>query len=516
MPDSTSRWGRKTAIIVASLVVIAATVLIVSGIHLSNPHLRRKIVEILGEKFHAQVELKDFHVYLFPGARIVGSGLILRHENRTDVPPLISIAEFSADAGIIGLLWKPWKIHQVKLKGLLIQIPPPAERPRQDWFKARDIPVLIQEIVSDDAELRLLPQSADKDPHVFAIHHLVMHSVGLDRPASFTAQLTNAVPPGEIDTRGNFGPWNPDDPGQTPLLADYRFDKADLGVFKGISGILSSQGKFGGVLEKIEVEGKTWTPDFTVTVGGHPVALDTDFSATVDGTNGDTLLHPVTARLLNTVIVANGGVVKDPGKTRRLIALDVAVNHGRIEDLLRVAVKADKPIMTGGVKFHSKFELPPEEGDIIVRLNLNGKFDVAKAEFTNPEVAGKIQGLSRRGLGQPANEAAGSGVSELKGNFVLDNGVITFRGLTFSVSGAEVALNGKYALEKEDLDFHGKLRLKARLSQTMTGAKSFLLKAFDPFFRKNGYTELPIKITGTREHPSFSLDFGHQDKQKGE
>ncbi len=516
MSDSTSRWGRKTAIIVLSLVVIAATVLIVSGIHLSNPYLRKKVVEILGEKFHAQVELKDFHVYLFPGARILGSGLVLRHEGRTDVPPMISIAEFSADAGIMGLLWKPWKIHQVKLKGLLIQIPPPAERRPQDWSKARKMPVLIHEIVSDDAELRLLPKSADKYPHVFAIHHLVMHSVGLDRPAAFTAQLTNAVPPGEIDTKGSFGPWSPDDPGQTPLSAAYTFDKADLGVFKGISGILSSQGKFGGVLEKIEVEGKTQTPDFTVTVGGHPVSLDTVYSATVDGTNGDTLLHPVTAHFLNTIIVANGGVVKDPSKKRRLIALDVTVDQGRIEDLLRLAVKADKPIMTGAVKFHTKFELPPEEGDVIARLNLNGKFDVAKAEFTNPEVAGKIQGLSRRSLGQPENQDAGSSVSELKGNFVLDNGLITFRRLTFSVSGAEVALNGTYALEKEDLDFHGKLHMKAKLSQTMTGAKSFLLKAFDPFFRKNGQTELPIKINGTREHPSFGLDFGHKDKDMGE
>ena len=129
-----------------------------------------------------------------------------------------------------------------------------------------------REIVSDDAELRLLPKSADKDPHVFAIHHLVMHSVGLDRPAKFTAQLTNAVPPGEIETKGTFGPWSADDPGQTPLAAEYTFDKADLGVFKGISGTLSSTGKFSGVLEKIEVEGKTSTPDFTVTIGGHPLS----------------------------------------------------------------------------------------------------------------------------------------------------------------------------------------------------------------------------------------------------
>ena len=55
--------------------------------------------------------------------------------------------------------------------------------------KGANIPVLIGEIVSDDAELRLLPKSADKDPHMFAIHHLVMQSVGLDRPAKFNAQL---------------------------------------------------------------------------------------------------------------------------------------------------------------------------------------------------------------------------------------------------------------------------------------------------------------------------------------
>jgi len=503
-------------LIVISLVVIATTVLIVNGIHLSSPYLRKKVVEVLGEKFHASVELKDFHVHLFPGARIEGSGLVLRHEGRTDVAPLISIAEFSAEAGILGLIGKPWKIQQVKLKRLVIQIPPPAQRRKQDWSKARDMPVLIHEIVSDDAELRLLPKSANKDPHVFAIHHLVMHSVGLDRPASFSAQLTNAVPPGEIDSEGNFGPWSPDDPGQTPLAAQYTFDNADLGVFKGISGILSSRGKFGGVLEKIEVEGKTSTPDFTVTIGGHPVALDTTFSATVDGTNGDTRLHPVIGHLLNTVIVAQGGVVKSPDQKGRLIALDLTVDQGRLEDLLRLAVKADEPPITGTIMFHTKFDLPPGAGDLSDRLNLDGKFDVAHAQFTSPEVRGKIEALSRKGQGQPENEDAGSSISELKGRFVLDNGFITFRGLTFNVTGAEVALNGKYALEKEDLDFHGKLRMKAKLSQTMTGAKSFLLKAFDPFFRKNGQTELPIKIKGTRAHPSFGLDLRHKEKEKGE
>jgi len=223
------------------------------------------------------------------------------------------------------------------------------------------------------------------------------------------------------------------------------------------------------------------------------------------------LLHPVTAHFLKTEIVANGGVVKDPEKKKTVIDLDVVVEHGRMEDLLLLAVKADNPTMTGAVKFHTKFNLPPGGGDLADRLNLDGKFDVARAQFTNPQVAGKIQTLSRKGQGKPEDQEAGSSVSELKGNFVLDNGTVSFRGLTFRVTGAEVALNGKYGLDNGDLDFHGKLRMQAKLSQTTTGAKSFLLKVFDPFFRKNGRTELPIKITGSREHPSFGLDFGHKE-----
>jgi hypothetical protein len=510
LTETRTRPVSKTLLIVISLFVIGMVALVVTAIHLSNPYLRRKVVEMLGQKFHADVELQEFHVYLFPGVRIEGSGLALRHDGRTDIPPLISIREFSAEAGILGLPWRPWRVDQVKLKGLVIQIPPKGERGKP-WPKPRKLPVLIGEIVSDDAELRMLPKSADKDSHVFAIHHLVMRSVGLDRPAKFTAELTNAIPPGEIETKGTFGPWSPDDPGQTPLAAEYTFDKADLGVFKGIKGTLSSTGKFSGVLEKIEVEGKTSTPDFTVNIGGHPVALDTVFSATVDGTNGDTLLHPVTAHLLNTVIVAQGGIVRALDKKGKEITLDVTVDKGRLEDLMRLAVKSDQPLMTGAINLKTRFNLPHGPGDLSDRLNLNGKFDVEQAEFTSPEVTAKIETLSRKGQGQPENKNAGSSVSQLKGNFVLDNGVITFRSLTFSVTGAVVALDGQYGLDKGDLDFHGKLRMQAKISQTTTGAKSFVLKAVDPFFRKNGQTEVPIKITGQREHPSFGLDLGHKD-----
>jgi hypothetical protein len=104
---------------------------------------------------------------------------------------------------------------------------------------------------------------------------------------------------------------------------------------------------------------------------------------------------------------------------------------------------------------------------------------------------------------------AGSDVSQLKGSFGLQDADISFRQLTFAVKGASVQLHGGYALDDEALNFHGHLRLNAKLSQTMTGFKSLMLKPFDSFFRKKGVTELPIKITGTRDKPSFGLDFHH-------
>jgi AsmA-like C-terminal region len=477
----------------------------------ADPYLRARAVEMLREKFHGDVELREFKVFLWPQVRIEGSGLRLWHQGQTDLPPLISVGEFSADAGLRGLVGRPWTIHQVRVKGLVIQIPPAGQRAKQDWSRVRDMPVFIDELISDDGELRLLPKSADKEPHVFELHHLVLHSVGLGKPANFSAQLSNAVPPGEINAQGSFGPWNPDYPGQTPLAADYAMTKADLGVFRGIRGILSSQGKFGGALNKIEVEGTTETPDFSLRTGEHPVSLQTTFSATVDGTNGNTLLHPVHAHFLNSFVTASGEVVKKPGSKGRNITLDVVVDKGRLEDMLRLAVKSEKAIMTGALKLRTKFNLRPAEGDIIDRLTLKGKFGVGGAEFTNPDVSAKIQTLSRKAQGKPGNEDAGSSVSELKGNFLLNDGVVTFRGLTFSVVGADVGLDGGYNLDKESLDFHGKLKMSAKLSQTMTGFKSFFLKPFDPFFRKDGATVLPIKITGTRDHPSFGLDFHHKN-----
>ena len=507
-----ARWLWIAAAVV--VVLLAAAAILAKR---AEPILHARALAILQSRFAGQAEIRDFEISLYPIPRVTGSGIVIRHHGRTDIPPLIEIGEFTATASLAGLLERPVHLHHVGLKGLVIHFPPKEDREPATNSKPKDVPVLIDELVSDSAELDMLPRDPSKPVHQFLIHHLVMHHVGRGQPSPFESTLSNPAPPGEIHVKGSFGPWQPDDPRTTPVSADYAFDHADLSVFKGISGILSSVGKFSGPLEKLQVEGETTTPDFAVTSGAHPMMLRTSFSATVDGTNGDTLLHPVVARLLDSTLVCDGAVVRSRTGKGKTVLLEVEAQGARIQDLLRLAVPGKQSPMTGTVNLKTQFDLPPASeggGEVVDRLKLKGRFGIGDVAFTDPGVRAKIENLSDRAQGRPKDQHEDDPLSELKGNFTLGDGLITLTGLGFRVAGANVQLDGTYALRSQDLDFHGKAQLEAKPSQMITGFKSVLLKPFDHFFRKNGVTELPIKVTGKREHPTFGLDFHHKDDKQ--
>ena len=88
----------------------------------------------------------------------------------------------------------------------------------------------------------------------------------------------------------------------------YLFHDGELDAIKGLGGHLTSSGKFGGVLERIAVEGTTTSRDFQLDLAGQPMPLRTAFKATVDGTRGDVLLDDVDATLGESRIRAHGSV----------------------------------------------------------------------------------------------------------------------------------------------------------------------------------------------------------------
>ena len=432
-------------------------------------------------------------------------------------PPLISIKSFHVSANLVGLLRK--HVERVQLDGLDINIPPRQARDKQreeEKSDARNDPlkdsgVVIDRLDADDARVIILPFKEDKEPKVWAVHHLLMHDVGATRPWPFEATLTNGVPPGDIGVSGTFGPWHRDEPGDTPLEGDFTFARADLGVFKGISGTLSSQGTFGGTLADIEATGETDTPDFTVKVGGHPFPLHVRYQALIDGTNGDTRLKVIDAWFLDSHLHASGAVLGAPkGQHGHTVTLDVAMDKARIEDIMTMAVGTATPPIVGGLTLTTTFVLPPGENDVAERLRLDGRFTIGRARFTNYDVQGKIEELSKRGQGKTEQPEKERVLSDFKGRFTLANGQLVLPDLTFAVPGARVELTGTYALKAETLDFKGQLLLDADISQTTTGIKSLLLKAVDPIFRRKDGTgsAVPIKIGGTRNAPAFGLDVG--------
>jgi hypothetical protein len=327
----------------------------------------------------------------------------------------------------------------------------------------------------------------------------------------FDATLTNGVPPGEIITSGRFGPWARHKPGATPLSGNFTFDNADLSVFPGIAGTLSSRGSFKGSLNRIDVNGETNTPNFVIEVSGHPFPLHATYHTIVDGTTGDTLLERIDAEFLHSTLVAKGAVLDGPtGQKGRTVSLDITMSKARIEDVMTMAVKAKPVPMTGGLQLTSKFLLPPGDNDVADRLQLNGRFTMSQARFTNREVQNKIVELSLRGRGKKVEGAPPEQVaSDFQGRFVLGGGRLTLNGLVFAVPGAQVQLAGQYALKPETLAFKGNLLMDVKISQTVSGFKSLLLKIVDPLFgRPGGGSTVPIKIEGTRNDPKFGLDVG--------
>jgi hypothetical protein len=509
------RW-----LMVLAVLLILCLIALAAFAPLIKSQIRLRTEAYLRARFQSEVQFTNFDVHVFPRPNITIDGLTLRLKGRTDVAPLIQIRRATFTASLPDVLRKRYTIENVQLDGLQIHIPPKGSgaRPRiqgTDVDLAKKYPILIKEIHADSGLISILRDDPKKPSRDFPIQRLLIENFSFDDPASFHAELTNPIPLGQIDCEGEFGPWQADEPRHTPVNAKFTFTNANMGTIKGLEGNLSSSGKFSGPLDFLNVEGSTDIPNFSLHISGHAVALHTDYTAIVDGTNGNVILKPVIAHFLHTTLIVNGQVADMTPEKGRTILLNVVSTAARIEDLLFLTVKYDKPIMNGDAKITAKLDIGEGNRDIIQRMTVDGQFGVADAHFTSPGVQEKIDSFSRKGQGHPDDTDIENVVSGLAGTFRMAGGAIDFSKLSFKVTGADVNLSGTYNLDKGEIDFHGKLFLDAKLSQTTTGTKSFLLKAVDPFFKgKNGGSEVPIKITGTKDHPSYGLDFHHKDSPK--
>jgi hypothetical protein len=515
------RWIVGVALILLLGVGVAVEVVI----QRAAPILKGRIVETLSTRFNSRVELDGFDVSVLKGLEVSGNGLRIFAPYDVEAAgakdPLFSIGHFSFRTGIRELFEHPTRVDRVYVQGLEIIIPPRemrqagAQKPKT---KHRGkVEIVVDEIICEDSKLVVETLKPNKDPKVFQLEHIELRHFGPDSPLSYDATLVNAIPKGDIHATGKFGPWDTESPGDSFLDGHYIFDHGDLNTIRGIGGIVSSTGNFTGQLNEISVEGESRTPQFSLDSANHPMPLNTQFKARVDGLTGDTYLDSVTAKLGGTTFTTQGAIVNVKGKGH-ILDFDVDVPAGRIQDFLQLAVKTTPTVVTGVFSTKTKMHVPYGKEKFMDKMSLKGDFKLRAIHFTNPKVEDKVDMLSLRAQGDPKDAKPGAAdvQSEMNGKFVLNQGKFTISKLLLTMPGAHADMDGIYTLDGEQFEFHGTVATQAKVSQMVASRwKSFLLKAVDPFFKgADGGAKIPVKISGTKSEPKFGLDLHYKDEDK--
>ncbi len=518
--------------VAAGVLLSLSIALVLAGeylIHHAEPILRDSVVQALSAQFHSPVQLAELHVSLANGLEVRGRGLVILYlagptqpdiqqlqaaQNHQPIPPLLRVDRFLFRLSLADLRRLHANVARVDVQGVELHIPPHSVgglfRPDSPTPTAAHTPPRIRftigTIACRDVQLFLETAKPGKDAIRFDIRRIDLDAIDLAQPIHFTAEVLNPRPTGLVQSTGTLGPWQPADPRSTPIQGHYTFTHADLSTIHGLRGTLNSSGDYTGQLGQLAVNGSTDVPDFALDVSAHPSHLHTVLQATVDGTTGDTYLNHVHATLGSSQFDTEGAIVRlhmPDGSEGHDISLTTRMPAGHMDDLLRLGMKTDPPLMRGLVSLQSKLHIPPGKGRVIEKLQIAGNLAVQNVEFTNPKLQDRIDGLSMRAQGKPqevhaaASDHRAEVASRMAVRFTMAHALLTVPDLRYQMPGATVLLDGVYSCDGNLFEFKGHVRTDATASQMVTGWRSMLLKPIDPLLRKNGAgLELPVAISG--------------------
>ena len=383
----------------AGVVVLAGILL---GLLAANwPFTREAMIKRLEQASSTRVEMRGFRSTFFPYPGCIAEEVTFRpiastngHESQE---PIITIQRLAIESTFFGLFSKPARIRSIAAGGLRIHVPA-GGADLHPVANAKNDTVVIEELHAENALLELASRRDGGKPVVFQIHHIIFRNVGSGGRMPYQVSLHLPTPPGEVQSVGWLGPWK-DENGMvrsTPISGTYVLQRADLGVFNGIRGELSSRGQFSGNLDTINVAGNTDTPQFEVTESGHRFHLATQFRGVVDLKNGDVTLPTLQARVGNTSFAANLSVAGQP----KTVAVNITQGKGEIQDLILLFSDDRVSPVTGPLSFHVQALLPPEHRPFKQRVQLTGNFVIDPAKFTSAESQRGIDKLSERAKGE--------------------------------------------------------------------------------------------------------------------
>jgi hypothetical protein len=470
------------------------------------PFKREKVIASLEHSAWSRVRIKRFHQIFFPSPGYVGEDLTFERDSDGHATQLASVHTLKCYASWSTILVLTHRVKELRMEGLHVYIPARVPPPIQ-LHPAGVIEPTVTELIADGANLEIAPRQDGGHPLRFDFPKLVIGNVAKNKSMTFRTVMHNPEPPGNLTTSGTFGPFEVGKTGQTPVFGSFDLTQADLSHFHVISGMLLSHGSFHGTLAHLEVKGKAAVSNFEIISSHHDVGLSGEFSVGVDREQGTVSIHSAAVHFLDTTVRAEGSISGMPGQQQgKIIALDLTTPHGRVEDLLRLVVKADPAPLYGPITFQAHVILPSGREKFLRRVRLRGQFNIRDAYFSRPATQQKVNELSKRARKKNKRKRDERAVVDLKGDVSLRRGIALLSNASFQVPGATARGRGTYNLLTEVVQLHGGLAMQARLSQAAGGIKSLFLLPLDPFFQKEGAgAVLPFRVTGTYSYPSFTI-----------
>lgn len=498
---SSIRWP----VLAGVLVVIPC--LAVAAIVWKAPFRRDTVQQQIGTALESHVEFGTFRTTWFPpGFKAENVQIVPRS---APGPALLTVAHLTVESSFFGLLRPTKQFSQIDIEGMHLVYPLHEEAFGAPKRKAS--PFLVAKVYLRNAQLDFLSGPHDSEPLRFEVHSVTLQDYGRDNSTHFTVSMSNAAPTGEIRARGTFGPWNSGEIAATPVDGTFTYEKADLKVAKGISGLLDAQGKIHGTFGAMNTDASIDVPAFQVNGSSHSVHVAATAQASVNGTTGDTTLTRVVSHFNNTTIMGSGTVAGTTNRTGKSVHLNVAVAEGRVDDILLLFTNKPKPAMSGNITLKAEATIPPGPPDFLSRLRMGGDFDVQHARFANAETETVVSRLSASAKGESKNEERGhpeAAWGEFRGHISDFSGVAHLEHIHMQAPGITSSVEGTFELHQKLLNLHGELVTAGKLSDTTSGFKSFLLKVVKPLWKKNGAQQtIPYEITGTPSHLKFKLQF---------
>ena len=474
------------------------------------PFAQKSVVEDLSEASDSVVTIQSYHPTYLPVPGCVLYGVEFRHGKEQRV--LITIQKLRIMGSYTGVLRQ--YVPRIVAEGVRVLIPPFGSN---TIFNSQHSKIKIGQIVANGTLVEFASGESHGQPLKFDVQDALLTDVQWGSAIGYRLKLHNPNPPGELSVAGKFGPWADGHHEDTPMSGEYTFAKANLAVYEGIAGVLSSKGQFEGHLKHIDISGNTDTPDFEVRSSGHKQDLRTQFNAYVDATNGDVFLRHVEAKFGRSSLSAEGSIARHEAHGGKVADVRLRSQGGRIEDILEPFISAPKSPMTGPMSLDAHTVIRPGKDPFLDKLEMDGEFAIHNGRFTRWDTQENVERLSAGARGQ--NKSAPENVdTDLRGKVEMTHGIANFSDLDFGIPGVKAKLHGTYNLESHRTSLHGQMRVETNISNTSSGMKAVILKVMDPFFKKkkNEGEMVPVHILGTYEKPDFGLDLGQKEQEKVE